>query len=131
MNGPAIRTFSRADAVYQTFRSAGPGSRQDVCEWIGPADGAPFQGGIAELTRIRINDYTFGIDDFLYVLEGGITLRQGTAETVLGPGTGVYIPKGATVTLEVPDRLLWIYCAYGAGGHWKDAIAAEPVIEAL
>ncbi len=82
--GRKLRTFAAADAVYRAFRSAGAG-RQNICQWIGPESGAPYQAGITELSRIRIADYTFTFDDF-FVLEGSITIIQEGARRTLGPG---------------------------------------------
>lgn len=119
-----VRPFRASDTRYETFRQAGSGY-QNICQWVGPEDGAPYQAGIAELSRIRITDYVFGFDDFLHVLEGGINIYQNGEKTSLGPGDALYIPKGATVTLEVPDRLLWTYVAHTDDTHWKDS-ATEP-----
>jgi len=122
--GRAIRSFKTAEATFETFRSTGRG-RQDICTWVGPGDGAPYQAGIAELRHIRIADYTFAFDDFLYVLEGGVTITQEGRATTLGPGEAVFIPRGATVTLEIPDRLVWTFVAHADGADWAQ-LAGEP-----
>ena len=121
---PSFRTFAAAEARYDTFRRPGKG-RQDICQWLGPQDDAPYQAGIAELSRIRIADYTFAFDDFLFVLEGGITIRQDDRSVDLGPGEALFIPRGATVTLEVPDRLVWTYVAHTGDTDWSSH-ANEP-----
>jgi len=123
-----IRAFRASDARYETFRQAGSGY-QNICQWVGPEDGAPYQAGIAELFRIRIADYVFGFDDFLYVLEGGINVYQNGEKTSLVPGDALYIPKGATVTLEVTDRLLWTFVAHAGDTHWKDSATEPSAIE--
>ncbi len=115
----AIQVFDKKDAIFETFRSAGKG-HQSVCEWVGPGSGARYQAGIAELSHIRIADYEFAFDDFLYVLEGSITITDPAQSVTLTPGQAVLIPEGAVVTMEVPNRLLWTYVAYSDHLHWKD-----------
>ena len=111
--------FDSRDARYETFRSAGKGF-QNVCEWVGPQQGAQYQAGIAELSHIRVADYVFAFDDFLFVLEGSIALTDAEKSETLTPGQAVFIPAGTKVTMDVPERLLWIYVAYSDSIHWKD-----------
>lgn len=119
-----IKIFCADSAVFETYRSVGAG-RQKICEWIGQEDGTPFQAGIAELTRIRLQDYTFAFDDFLFILDGSVKVFEGTQTETLGPGQALFISRGTTVTLEVSDRLLWVYAASITGTHWSEA-ANEP-----
>ncbi len=127
---PRIQIFDRRDAVYEPFRTAGAG-HQSVCEWVGPKEGAHYQAGIAELEHIRIADYVFAFDDFLFVLEGSVTITDESGPASLTPGQAVFIPKGSRVTLEVPDRLVWTYVAYGASQHWKDSTEPPGAVEEL
>lgn len=127
---PTIKVFDRRDAVFEPFRTVGDG-HQSVCEWVGPKDGASYQAGIATLEHIRIADYVFSFDDFLFVLEGSITITDETGPTTLTPGQAVFIPKGTRVTLEVPDRLVWTYVAHGGTLHWKDSPETPGVVEEL
>ncbi len=127
---PKIQVFDRRDAVYEPFRSIGAG-HQSVCEWVGPKDGAPYQAGIATLEHIRIADYVFAFDDFLFVLEGSVIVTDESGSTTLTPGQAVFIPKGTRVTLDVPDRLVWTYVAYGASRHWSDTPETPGAVEEL
>lgn len=127
---PNIRVFDSRDAAYHPFRTAGAG-HQSICEWVGPKDGAPYQAGIATLEHIRIADYVFAFDDFLFVLEGAVIITDESGTVSLTAGQAVFIPKDTRVTLEVPDRLVWTYVAYGASGHWKDSPEIPGAVEEL
>ena len=125
-----IQVFDRRNAVYETFRSAGDG-HQSVCEWVGPKDGASYQAGIATLQHIRIADYVFSFDDFLYVLEGAVTITDENGSNTLTPGQAVFIPKGSRVTMEVPDRLVWTYVAFGGSLDWQKTPQSPRAIEEI
>ena len=127
---PNIQVFDRRDAVYEPFRSAG-GGHQSVCEWVGPKDGASYHAGIATLEHIRITDYVFAFDDFLFVLEGAITITDEIGSTTLVPGQAVFIPEGTRVTMDVPDRLVWTYVAYSGSPHWKDTQETPGSVEEI
>ncbi len=127
---PVIQVFDSRGAVYEAFRSVGEG-HQSVCEWVGPEHGASYQAGIATLEHIRIADYVFAFDDFLFVLEGAITITDETGSTTLKPGQAVFIPKGTRATLEVPDRLVWTYVAYGGSSNWKDTPEMPGTVEEI
>ena len=123
-----IQVFDREDAVYEPFRTAGKG-HQSVCEWVGPSNGGRYQAGIATLEHIRIADYVFAFDDFLFVLEGEIIISEGDLEVSLTPGKAVFIPEGTKVTMDVPNRLVWTYVAYSEALHWKDTPNAPGAVE--
>ncbi len=127
---PKIQVFDSRAAVYEPFRSVGAG-HQSVCEWVGPKDGAHYQAGIATLERIRIADYIFAFDDFLFVLEGAVIVTDETGSASLTPGQAVFIPEGTRVTLDVPDRLVWTYVSYSDSLHWKDTPETPGSVEAL
>ena len=127
---PKIQVFDRRDVTYDPFRTAGAG-HQSICEWVGPKDGAPYQAGIAKLEHIRIADYVFAFDDFLFVLEGEVIVTDESGSVSLTQGQAVYIPKGTRVTLEVPERLVWTYVAHGASLHWKDSPETPGTVEEL
>ena len=125
-----IQAFDRRDAVYLPFRNAGDG-HQSVCEWVGPSNGGRYQAGIATLEHIRIADYVFAFDDFLFVLEGGITITDENGAKSLTPGQAVFIPEGTKVTMEVPDHLVWTYVAYSDSLHWKDTPQEPGAVEEI
>jgi len=68
-------------------------------------------------TRFEINE-PYGIDEFMFLLEGGVTLTSsdGTV-TEVGPGEGVTIPKEWTGIWNTDGyRKIWvIYSEDGAG----------------
>lgn len=125
-----IKTFYSGDAQFEVFRTAGQGY-QKICQWVGPEDGAPYQAGIAELSRIRIVDYEFTFDDFLFVLEGEVRITQDNETSTLQSGKALFIPKGSVVTIEVPDKLVWTFCAYSGNTHWKDAVSEPLAVEEM
>ncbi|MEM7425299.1 MAG: cupin domain-containing protein [Pseudomonadota bacterium] len=127
---PKIQVFDRRDAVYDPYRVVGAG-HQSVCEWVSSKDGAPYQAGIAQLERIRIADYVFAFDDFLFVLEGAVIVTDESGPVSLAPGQAVFVPKGTRLTLDVPDRLVWTYVAHGASLHWKDSSETPGAVEEL
>ncbi|MCP5082568.1 MAG: cupin domain-containing protein [Alphaproteobacteria bacterium] len=117
-----VRIFDARSAAFDTYRSAGEGE-QRVCNWIGAEDGHPCTIGVGELKHIRIADYRFGFSDFLHVIEGEARITQDGVVHDLGPGQSIYIPKGAVVTLEIADRLLWLYVTNPS--NW-DGLATDP-----
>ncbi len=124
----SIQLFDRRDAVYEPFRTAGAG-HQSVCEWVGPSNGGRYQAGIAKLEHIRITDYVFAFDDFLYVLEGEIIISDEELSVSLKAGQAVFIPERTKVTMEVPNRLVWTYVAYSDSLHWKDTLNEPATVE--
>ena len=121
---PGITAFKRQGTRFETLRQVGRGY-QKAGQWVGPAQGAPFNGGIAELSHFKIAGYEFVLDDFLYVLEGSVRIEDAENDVWLTPGQGVFIPKGTVVTIEVPDRMVWVYVsspAFASVGETKDAL---------
>ena len=104
------RYFPAEGRRYKTLRAAGPG-RQEVADMVGSAEGLPFGGGIAELSRILIGDYEMTVDDFLVVIEGHARIRCDGESFAVGPGDAIFLPRGSIVDFEVPDRLVWSYAA--------------------
>ena len=114
--------FSRDAAPYQPLRQVGKGY-QACSEWLG--EGYPLRTGIAELAHIRIEDYVHPCDDFLFVLEGEVSISDANTTRTLRPGDAVFIPINTRITIEVPDKLVWIYAAVAPAGDW-DSILNEP-----
>lgn len=104
------KVFPGSAVRYEPIRTHGRGV-QRACEHVSPEDGIPFCAGIAELSHIRIADYEFSVDDYLYVLEGAITISDDDKTVTLGPGDAIFIPAGTKVTMEVPERMLWAYAS--------------------
>ncbi len=119
---PKVRTFDAQTAGFETFREAGQGV-QRVCDWIGAEDGLPCTIGVGELKNIRIADYAFGFSDFLHVIEGAVRITQDGVVHDLAPGQSIFIPKGAVVTMEIADRLVWLYVT--TPSNW-DGLTTEP-----
>jgi len=125
---PLVKVFETADADYTDFRVEGDGV-QRVCEWITPESGHHNSIGVAELRNIRIANYLFGFTDFLFVIGGSVTIVQDSQCHTLVPGQAILIPKGATVTMEIPDWLRWIYVT--DPGNWRDFATAPERIETM
>jgi ethanolamine utilization protein EutQ (cupin superfamily) len=125
-----VAVFRSEDVAFVPFREVDRG-HQSLCEWVGVERGAGFVTGIAELARIEIADYRFAFDDFLYVVEGGVEIEQAGETESLRPGDALHIPCGAVVTIRVPTRLVWIYCAQVSGEHWKDHATAPGAVRAM
>lgn len=125
---PKVSTFDAADADYRELRTVA-GGVQRVCEWITPASGHHNSIGVAELRNIRIADYKFGFTDFLFVISGAVTVIQDGERYDLRTGQAILIPQGAVVTLEVPDRLQWIYVT--DPGNWRELMESAGRVEAI
>lgn len=119
---PGLSFFSRGAAQYQPLRQVGEGY-QACDEWLG--DGHPLRAGIAELSHIKIEDYIHPCDDFLYVIEGEVTISDAKNKRTLRSGDAVFIPLNTRITIEVPERLVWIYASVAPEGDWG-SILNEP-----
>ena len=73
----------------------------------------------------------FAFDDFLYVLEGAVTITDENGSKTLTPGQAVFIPKGTRVTMEVPDRLVWTYVAFGGSLDWQKTPQSPRAVEEI
>ena len=120
-----IRRFSRAEAPMTVMRKVGRGFQQ-YHDWLGPE--APFRAGIAELGHIRVSDYDFPCDDFLYVLEGETIITNADGPFTLRPGEANFIRADKPISREVPERVLWLYASMTDITDWSDVSGAPAVV---
>ena len=62
---------------------------------------------------------TMAVDDTMIVLEGRLTVTVDGSALSAGPGEIIYMPKGATVTIQShPEGATTAYVTYP---HWREA----------
>lgn len=67
-----------------------------------------------------------GVESFLYVLQGALTVRAGAQSTVLNPGGFAFLPPDVAWSAQnqgdAADRFLWVRKAYQPFGDHKPAL---------
>ena len=58
--------------------------------------------------------WTLNYDEVDYVIEGRLEVLIGGDKVSAGPGEVIFIPKGSSIQLSVPDRARFLYVTYPA-----------------
>ena len=67
-------------------------------------DSAPMTCGFFRMEAGNPLDYTYGYDEFKFVLDGEITIAEKGGDTVtLTPGDVIFFEKGTSVTFSTPS----------------------------
>ncbi|NYE59519.1 putative cupin superfamily protein [Duganella sp. 1224] len=94
---PVIRAAQRHIETIETSRD-GVSNRE---EWISEPAGLTALGAFVHVlapgTRSSIKHWHAAEDEFVYVLEGEVTVIEGTDEYLLGPGDAAAFPQGSAV----------------------------------
>lgn len=92
---PIIRAAQRQIEIIETAQ-AGVSNRE---EWISEPAGLTGLGAFVHVlapgTRSSIKHWHASEDEFVYVLDGEVTVIEGEAEYLLGPGDAAAFPKGS------------------------------------
>ncbi len=83
--------------------------------------------GVWEATRLMSEPYTTKYSEFIYLLDGSLTLIDGDGqEEIFHAGDAALIPRGMTVTWKQPDRLRKYYVIFD---HEADATSTAAASE--
>ena len=64
------------------------------------------------------HDWTVSYDEYLYCLEGELTIRIGGEAHVLKPGDGMWLPNGTAMTYEAKEKATAIFAVHPA--NWRE-----------
>ena len=104
---------------------------------IATAEATGQRAGVVELTEASGYDTPWhqhdGCDETFYVLEGSLTLRIGTEERVLTPGSFVFVPRGTPHSQgnrgTVPVKLLTTFTPGGFEQFFVDRVELHRTVK--
>jgi ethanolamine utilization protein EutQ len=105
---PEQRTFEQIGGAAGDIRIG-----RDVASDISSSFGA----GVAVFENCSM-EWTVLYDEYFYCLEGSLIIRTKDAEFVMGPGYGLWLPKGTWLVYEAKARAKVVFTIYPV--DWRE-----------
>lgn len=121
-----IELFKQED---RQFRPIGDdGSNVLIAMDVGRDRSATIGCGIAVFEDCAL-DWTVTYEEYIYCIEGKLTLRTALSSFVLEPGNAAWLPKGTKLTYEATQRTIALYTIYPV--NWRERERNGPAGENL
>jgi ethanolamine utilization protein EutQ (cupin superfamily) len=112
-----VQKFAIADATFE--RSPGQDADVFTANMVDERHGGPVTIGYGKYGPNQSLTEAMAVDDTMIVLGGRLTVTMEGSALSAGPGEIIYMPKGATVTIESHSE--GAVTAYVTYPHWREA----------
>jgi ethanolamine utilization protein EutQ (cupin superfamily) len=107
---PKMKIFKNAQEMeLDSFGKGGNAFLTDVVTSTGDP-GAPVTCGLFRMEKGESLKYTYTYNEAKILLEGEMTVSDGSSTQKVKPGDALYFPKGATITFSSDNSGLGWYC---------------------
>jgi ethanolamine utilization protein EutQ (cupin superfamily) len=114
----ATRTIELFKQECRQFRQiGGDGSNVQIAMDVGRDKSTTIGCGIAVFEDCVL-DWTVTYEEYIYCLEGSLTLRTESERFILEPGSAAWLPKGTKLAYEATQKSTAVYTIYPV--NWRN-----------
>ena len=119
-----MRTIEFFEPGNRQFRQIG-GDQGDVQITldVGRDKSTTIGCGIATFENCAL-EWTVTYEEYIYCLEGRLTLRTDAGDFVLKPGCAAWLPEGTRLIYQATERTIALYTIYPV--NWRDRAGTDP-----
>jgi ethanolamine utilization protein EutQ (cupin superfamily) len=113
-----MRTIEFFEPEHRQFRQiGGDGGDVRIALDVGRDRSTTIGCGIAVFENCAL-EWTVTYEEYIYCLEGTLTLRTDAGTLILKPGCAAWLPEGTKLTYEAAEKTVALYSMYPV--NWRD-----------